>query len=216
MKNKYYSGETGKEYDDQFEDHLLGFKIQADYFKPFINHKDIVLDFGCGRGEILKQINCKERHGVEINEWSREKAEKILDQVYGDLKFAPENHFDKVISNHAIEHTLDPYQYLSELKKKLKESGKLIIMLPLDDWRSKQQNHYNPDDIHQHLFAWTPQTIGNLLKTTGFKNIKVKIIKEAWSPKLFFLLKVRFFSDITQRVIAILKKRYQLFITANK
>jgi len=216
--HEHYSGASGKKYDELVLEPIEeGGKVQARFFKDFINSDDIVLDFGCGRGEILANINCSEKHGLEINEHSRQIAATKFSIVYAKFEEVPDNFFDKIISNHVLEHTKNPLYVLQNLRKKLKNGGEIILVLPLDDWRSKKQKYYHKDDIDQHLFAWTPLSIGNLFGLAGFKEIKIKIISKAWSPKMFFLMKIsRLVFELSQTMFSILKKRRQLLIVAKK
>jgi len=180
--HEHYSGASGKKYDELVLEPIEeGGKVQARFFKDFINSDDIVLDFGCGRGEILANINCSEKHGLEINEHSRQIAATKFSIVYAKFEEVPDNFFDKIISNHVLE------------------------------------QYYHKDDIDQHLFAWTPLSIGNLFGLAGFKEIKIKIISKAWSPKMFFLMKIsRLVFELSQTMFSILKKRRQLLIVAKK
>jgi len=89
-------------------------------------------------------------------------------------------------------------------------------VLPLDDWRSRTQRYFNPQDINQHLYAWTPQSIGNLFQLAGYKSIAIKIITKAWSVKIFFLYKFPLLSDLSQYFLSVLKKRRQLLVTGYK
>lgn len=208
-------------YNQKYDEAVLspieeGSEIQSKFFKNYIAPSDKVLDFGCGRGGILASLNCAVKHGVEINEHSRIVAETLLDNVYSQVEQAPDNFYEKVISNHALEHTSSPYDYLIQLKNKLKLGGKIIIVLPLDDWRSRAQKIYKTNDINQHLYTWTPQSVGNLMKLAGFKNIRIRIITKAWSPKIFFLKRYLPVFNSLQFIIAILKKRRQLLVIAEK
>src|SRR5438034_9091082 len=45
-------------------------------FAPHISPADTVIDFGCGGGYLLKNIECAERIGVEVNDTARSFAEK--------------------------------------------------------------------------------------------------------------------------------------------
>ena len=51
--------------------------INKKKFNKYINKNDSVLDFGCGGGYLLKNIDCLNKHGIEINETAIEIAKKI-------------------------------------------------------------------------------------------------------------------------------------------
>jgi SAM-dependent methyltransferase len=46
-------------------------------FLKYISEGHTVLDFGCGGGFLLKQLNCKNRIGVEVNPSAAEQARQI-------------------------------------------------------------------------------------------------------------------------------------------
>jgi SAM-dependent methyltransferase len=49
----------------------LGGKIQAEIlFQDYIKTSDKVLDFGCGSGTTLRNLNCAEKVGFEINPYA--------------------------------------------------------------------------------------------------------------------------------------------------
>ena len=41
-------------------------------FQPFIRNDFNVIDFGCGGGYLLNNIQCKEKIGIEVNDSARE------------------------------------------------------------------------------------------------------------------------------------------------
>ena len=90
--------------------------------------------------------------------------------------------FTKIISSHALEHVPNPYALLHALREYLDGSAKLLLLLPLDDWRASPNRRYNPADINHHLYTWTPQIIGNLLSETGYRSIEVEVVTDAMPP----------------------------------
>lgn len=179
------------------------FGAKADQFK-FIDHikeNDNVIDFGCGGGYLLSSINCKNKIGIEINEIARKQAKENKINVFSDISMIEDNWADVIISNHALEHCYNPLQELNNLYPKLKKGGKIIFVTPFEI-----KNTYIANDINQHLFTWSPQNIGNLFKTAGYKVEKVEQIKFRWPPyakhiynklgKSFFNLSARIYSRI--------------------
>ena len=45
-------------------------------FSDFIKETDKVLDFGCGGGYLLNELNCADKYGVDINPVALEEASK--------------------------------------------------------------------------------------------------------------------------------------------
>ena len=109
--NKTENLHYGKEYDNALAQIEKGNELQAQFFSKLITQEDSVLDFGCGRGKILSTLNCKEKHGVEINQFSRTVAEQRLDAVFEMIEIQ-DNYYDKIIPNHALEHNYNPLEIL--------------------------------------------------------------------------------------------------------
>lgn len=177
-KNNYYDA---KYFKWQKGSGQLGPILDDWKFKKEINKDDCVLDFGCGGGYILKSIECKYRYGVEINETARGQSVVNGIKVFPDINSLPDGvKFDKIISNHAIEHVVSPFETLTLLKNKLKDDGVIIFFIPIDDWRREKK--FLPSDINKHLYTWTPLLIGNLFSFAGFKINKISVTSHTWFP----------------------------------
>jgi hypothetical protein len=59
--------------------------------------------------------------------------------------------------------------------------GRLVLCVPIDDWRA--QKTYNPNDIHHHLYTWTPLLLGNLLLEAGYSIERIWVYSHAWPPR---------------------------------
>jgi len=148
-------------------------------FSKYINEDDLVMDFGCGGGFLLKNIKCKSRIGVEVNKVAAKQAVKNGLKVFDKIKKVPSNYVDVIISNHALEHSLNPFFELKEMCRILKRGGKLIIYVPCESVFCK----YHPSDINHHVFSWSPSCLGNLLQEAGFELIESKAFFHKWPPK---------------------------------
>jgi SAM-dependent methyltransferase len=184
--SNHYLGSEGERYfawQNSFAQ--IGGRIEARKFCHFIRHSDCVLDFGCAAGYTLKNIDCTRRLGVEINPAARRLATENGVEVYATTSELPDAVADVVISNHALEHVPFPIEALRQLRAKMKADGKLILVLPLDDWRN--QTRYNPGDINHHLHTWTPQLLGNTMQEAGFdpSRIDIRVFTHAWFPGAF-------------------------------
>jgi hypothetical protein len=62
------------------------------------------------------------------------------------------------------------------------QRGHQILLLPLDDWRSTYHRRYKAGDPHYHLYAWTPQDLGNLLVEADFTPQGVNVLTDAMPP----------------------------------
>lgn len=149
-------------------------------FNSFIQPEDTVIDFGCGGGFLLNNIKCRAKIGVEVNPSAREHAESLGLLVYSDLGMVPDEIADVIISNHVLEHVFNPYETLRALYKKLKIGGKLVLVVPSEQ-ASDRGYAYKENDANQHIYTWTPMTLGNLVHMSGFEIIKAEALQHCWT-----------------------------------
>lgn len=148
-------------------------------FQKHISKNDKVLDFGCGGGFLLNNLNCKSKFGVEINPYAREYCKsKFGIECFEGMDQVPNNSLDVIITNHALEHCERPSDIINDFYSKLKEGGKIIIVVPLDSFLYK----FDKEDVNKHLYSFSPMNLGNLLLNSGFKNIKTDILYHKWPP----------------------------------
>jgi FkbM family methyltransferase len=212
----HYVGERGSDYFRwQNEVGEIGAELNFWKFADHVKPEDSVVDFGCGNGALLARVTAATKVGVEVNPAARRAATKRgLRVVASAAELAPES-ADVVISNHALEHTLNPLSELQALLSALRPGGVIVLWLPLDDWRS--QRRYEKDRNH-HLYAWTPLLLGNLLYEAGFEHIESRVVTRAWLMfyrPLARVLPRPLYLAITV-VTAALKRRRQLVATARR
>ena len=172
----HYQAERGRRYQSRFGPEAFGRRYQADlYFRRHVAASDTVLDFGCNDGVFLRWIDAGRRIGVEVNPAAREECEAaclkegIRIELHDDIGSIEDGIVDVVISNHCLEHTLTPYETLRQIHRVLRPGGKLVLVLPFDDWRSPIHRRWRPGDRDNHLFTWSPMNAGNLLTEAGFR-----------------------------------------------
>lgn len=98
----------------------------------------LVLDVGCGAGELASAIRRRQgAHvwGVEPCAQAAGAAAKVLDRVLAlpvekALPELPERHFLSIILADVLEHLVDPEEVLKGLKGKLAGGGEVIVTLP--------------------------------------------------------------------------------------
>ena len=209
-----YQGEWGAQY-AQWQVGLAGGMgvINARKFTPFVKPEDTVLDFGCGGGFTLLALSCTRRVGIDPNEAALKVARANGIEAYPSITAVPPATVDVVIINHALEHTTSPLDELLALRAVLKSTGRMVIVTPIDDWRT--QRHYDPSDLSHHLYTWTPQLLGNLLADAGFRLERIGIMTHAWPPgfRIWRQLPVPFF-DAVCFAWAILRHRRQIHAVA--
>jgi len=164
---------------------VFGGKAEAFKFNSFITMNDTVLDFGCGGGYILSNLSCKKKVGIELNEVARLEASEKGIEVYKYSIEIADNSCDVIISNHVLEHTLNPYEELKALCPKLKDTGKIVFVVP-----NEKKKKWNSNDINKHLYTWSEINIGNLFDVAGYNVISVKEIIHRWPPKYILIYKI--------------------------
>jgi SAM-dependent methyltransferase len=157
-------------------------QLNAWKFRDNIRPDDTVVDFGCGSGALLDLLPGSRKIGVEVNERARSYARLRGHETYASSADTPDAVADIVISNHALEHALNPHAELVELRRALRPGGRLVLWLPLDDWRVQRTLSLGLDKDH-HLYAWTPRLIGNLLTESGFRVEAATVVTDAWPPR---------------------------------
>ena len=161
---------------------MFGGKANSFKFSRSVKPNTTVIDFGCGGGFLLKNLNCYERLGVEVNQAAHSQIiengvspfvspQALLDERGSECA-------DVIISNNALEHTLNPLLELRSLLPLLKRGGRIHFVVPCESisyqWKAK--------DINFHLYSWSPMNLGNIFVEAGFEVIEVKPYIHKWPP----------------------------------
>lgn len=123
---------------EKFEDYSRNLAL-----RNFFKFNEKVLDIGCGDGTVGEYLIKKyksEVYGIDISEDAVEKAKKknVKAQVgSSENKLLFENEtFDTVFWGDNIEHLFDPLSTAKEIKRVLKQDGRLILSCPnMGYWR---------------------------------------------------------------------------------
>jgi SAM-dependent methyltransferase len=142
-----------------------------EFVRPIIPSASRHLDIGCSLGILLQhfQSACQSRSvGVEPGEAHRIHARKEGLTVYAaleQLEKAGEARFDLISMSHVLEHLPDPVGYLVHLREfVLAPDGQLLLEVP---------NLYAHDSFEvAHLYAFSPHTLGEVLRRSGFEIVK--------------------------------------------
>jgi len=194
------------------------------YFQPYTTDRDTVLDFGSNDGLFLRCLPAGRRIGVEVNLAARDECTRASEETgvpieqHETLATVESDSVDVVISNHALEHTLRPFDILSEIRRVLKPGCCLVMVTPFDDWRNHIHRIWVPGDSDNHLYTWSPRNMGNLLTEVGFEVQEARFCQIAVTQRLKpvrIILGDRVFRACC-RLFGRHKKKGELFVRALK
>lgn len=146
-----------------------------------------VLDIGCHGGTftnvIVKKIGSKKMYGIDISSSAIALAKKRIPNGHfqvADATHLPfkENFFDAVFCLEVLEHVDDPLKVISEIKRVLKKSGYVVLLVPSESKLFKlvwflwtlYYHHWR----HAHVQNFQDQRLENVLNKVGLKIDSVK------------------------------------------
>lgn len=153
-------------------------ELHNESFASYIeeNSGQTILELGGGNLSIAQKINLKEKTTYKIyDSWC---AKNIIPHP---IKFSPsffdpynnnekEESYDTVILSHTIEHFYNPIEYLKELNKILKDSGRIILSVPdiISGISAKFTNALN----FEHTYSINEEYLEYMMNIAGFKKIE--------------------------------------------
>lgn len=174
--NDHYVGAGAQRYLDQRggaqSDRVQG--LRASLFADLGGAGLTVLDFGCGTGGVLRRVTAARRIGIEVSEPAAEQARAGGVEVFDRLEKVAEHAADVAISFHAIEHVDDPLHILGQLRRVVKPSGRVRLVVPCEMPVLRLHRSWRPN-ADRHLYTWTPLVFGNLAERAGFAGISARI-----------------------------------------
>ena len=162
------------------EQHLT---FVADELLRPIKHieKSKLLDIGCGMGIMLNRFRELgwDTYGIDISSYATEHARdkfglKVFTGVANDLDL-PQNSFDLITMICTIEHLINPRDTLKVINRLMKSGAVVIIAThDIDGIKPKiVKSKWRHLIIPEHLFFFSKNTLGRMLKETGFNIFKV-------------------------------------------
>lgn len=215
VSRRYLGAEGEAYYAEQHAGGRTAARLAALLFDSTTQSTDVVLDFGCGNGLLLAALPAARRIGVEVNPEVREAATAAGIEMHAATDELASDSVDVVISNHALEHTLQPFRELVELCRVVRPGGRLVLVVPCDDWRAERD--FRAPDIHRHVYGWTPLTLANLVTEAGFAVEQSEVVTHAWPPFYGLLARLpRPAFSVCAWATAVLRRRRQLRLVARR
>ena len=187
----------------------LQFKVLAKKILSQINNhnKDMqILDLGFGNGELLCALKDKGYKNLYGTDFSSKNVERLknkginveLSDVEKGLPF--KQTFDLIIMNNVIEHFLDPVSVLENCSRKLKTSGKLILITPNTNALEYRffGKYWAGLHIPRHTYLFNDKNIKQLGKTLGFNKIRIFPVSDTgqWSISFQNILQSSSFTKV--------------------
>lgn len=163
-----------------------------------------ILDFGCGEGEFLANMNLEDRVGIDYSEFAlvnaREKNDSIEFILSDESGLKNINRsFDVITSFGVLEHIDNPKKVLRSLTKLCSENGIIIISCPSFlnirgvIWMTLQLLFNVPMSLSDKHFL-TPNDIESFLDGTGKSLIKMQSVDNEVTQGDYFSV------DMTKRL----------------
>jgi 2-polyprenyl-3-methyl-5-hydroxy-6-metoxy-1,4-benzoquinol methylase len=223
-----YSIGVGNTLDSNYRDKIDKFSSHSLIVKElgkFNLSKNKVLDIGCHTGVLLSRIrqatdDSNSFYGADLDD-NLEKEFGFIDFIKCDLnekeldKVFKNNSFDVVILADILEHLVDPWESLLNVKKILNPDAKIVVSLPNSGhwfFRLKVlfgQIDYKSNGLFDrtHLRFFTKKTAKELILNGGFAVKKLNYSSLPWEN----LLKSRFLTrslSVVERALILVRPQF--------
>jgi 2-polyprenyl-3-methyl-5-hydroxy-6-metoxy-1,4-benzoquinol methylase len=140
-----------------------------------------LLDLGSGTGSFLREMQQAgwEADGLEPDAVARKRAKELngvdlsdTDRFYHLLPGS----FDAITLWHVLEHVHELNLYVQQLKKIVKDTGKIFIAVPNHASADAQiyKEHWAAYDVPRHLYHFSPRSMQVLMEKNGLKIVGYK------------------------------------------
>jgi len=140
------------------------------YFQRFIPGDAVVLDLGCGYGEFINHIKCREKFGMDLNPQARNHLSADVKLIAQDCSMPwalPDASLDVVFTSNFFEHLPDKLALrntLVEAARCLRPGGKLIALGP--NIKYVQGAYW---DFWDHFLCLTERSLAEALANNGYR-----------------------------------------------
>ena len=150
---------------------LFSSALQAVLSVKEINRQSNILDYGCGAGQFVEELNSlgfthTKGYDPFLPGDVSNNGEFYLTNNLASLKT---KHWDVITLNHVFEHLQHPVQVLQQLKQLLSSKGKLILRFPIIDSFAfqKYRDNWVQFDAPRHLNLFTRKSIRTAVEKAG-------------------------------------------------
>ena len=176
--------DLAKQYVEKQRRQIEDYKHILDFVGPKIGNGARVLEVGCNIGAFLDYLRQAgfQVAGIEPAPWwAKYGVEEyglpiqVCDLAHAELN---EGDHDLVLLLHVIEHMPDPNAELRIMHRTLRQGGYLVIETPTYDSLSFKVLRHRERSLRilDHLFFFTPKTLGQLLERNGFRVVKTQYV----------------------------------------
>ena len=181
------------DYDRWLENTAVDDERRYKMFKHLCKDKD-VLEFGCGNGGFLRRIKrvAKSVVGIELEVEAVRHLNSEGIKAVQSVDELDSKKYDAIVSFMVIEHLVDPFVYLEQLKNLLTDDGIFICTTVNADDALITYYNCNPfQDFtywSEHVYLYNEDTLVKLLKEVGFKDITcTQVQRYSLANHLFWL-----------------------------
>jgi SAM-dependent methyltransferase len=193
-----FGGETGTRYTRLRERFLMSFlyrlwiRLDGDIAFHSQSGPGRLLDVGCneGRGLRIYTRSGFVAEGLELNERAAMRAKEVGFKVYTCLleDYNTTAPYDVAVLSNVLEHSLDPQQMLSDVRRILKNNGKVWITCPnSQSWLRKVFGRsWINWHVPFHVFHFSPKTLRQLVEDAGYTRVETRqITPSLWVAQSF-------------------------------
>ena len=186
------------DYDDYIKKQLkaqsndpIGVQLKYfDWLKLTPIDTDVVLDIGCGQGQVINHFNkigykSENIYGVDIN---TNKTKNINnDNVYEcdmhNMNIFENDFFNLIYSTHVLEHAIKPQEVFNEIRRILKPNGICFIAIPYPEPDKYDDVHVGKYDMKTNWDYAIKDKEGtgylDFIRSNGFNVIKSQVIVQS-------------------------------------
>lgn len=150
---------------------LLSSALKAVLSVKGINIKSDILDYGCGAGQFVEELNSLGFVNTRGYDPFLPNEVTQTDKLYltNNLNALKTKHWDIITLNHVFEHLQESMQVLQNLRRLLKDNGKLILRFPIIDSFAfeKYGESWVQFDAPRHLNIFTRKSIQLAVEKAG-------------------------------------------------